>query len=201
MASRSGFSLLELLVTCCLVALVGLTAAATLSGGLRVWERAQDQGVFDQQVWLALEEIRRDLHNAQPFHPIPFKGEYDVLSFPGFVEQLQEDGSTLREVGRIGFFLDENRHLLCRSKQPYRLLHNRSLRETGTPVAMGVERLRFHYYGPDLTTGGYSWVGSWSGEDPPLAVKIELGVREETKGKKGAYSLVIDLPTAPVAAP
>ena len=196
-----GFTLVEMLVTLSMLALVGMTAVAILSGGLRVWERLQNQETVGQQVSLALESVRREIHNAQLFRPIPFKGEYDSFSFPALVERVLEDGTVLQEVGRVGFFLDEGRNQLCRSRLPYRLLRGILLRENRAPLVGGIQRLRFSYYGEDLSTGDFAWKDSWFFEEPPLAVKMELGYRETPKGKILTRLLIVGLPVGWVPEP
>ena len=194
----AGFTLMELLITLALVVLVAATIISVLAGGFRVWERAQEQEAVDQEVWLVLEGMRKDLHNAQRFGAIPFEGSYDTLSFPTLVERyLMKDGTMVKELGRLGYFHDGGKKLLCRSIQPYRVIRSKSLRDSCQPVASGIERIRFSYYKQDPVTGGYEWTSSFSAPDPPVAVKIEVGYRGESKEMKSRV-LVVHLPIAPI---
>ena len=198
MRKAPAFTLVELLVTLSLVALVAGAAAAILSGGLSVWERGQNQGLFDQQMRLSLEAMKRDLRNAGRFKPIPFEGSYDTFSFPAWVETELKDGSILQEVGRAGFFLDAPKRRLCRSRHPYRLVRSHSLRSDAKSLATGVDRLRFSYGVPDPATGGITWKGSISSEEPPLAVKIEVATYDRTQGGFVARTAIVRLPTGSI---
>ncbi len=194
---ESGFTFVELLVTLTLIGLVGAATVAMLAGGIRVWERTQGSSVSSQQMQLAFETMRRDLHNSCLFHPIPFEGAYDTFSFPAKLErETAQDGSVIREVGRLGYYLNEREGLLCRSKVPYRLLRSSSLRDSGSMLVSGVERLRFSYYALDPVTGRYEWKQACSEVTPPLAVKIEVGYRLAPKKPLITQSLVVYLPTA-----
>lgn len=198
MRRLTGFTLVELLVTLSLVALVAGAVVAVMSGGLQIWERLQDQDALGQQLQIVLDSMRRELHNAQPFRPIPFEGSYDTFSFPALLEMDTADGLHLREVGRVGFFLDEGRHRLCKSQQPYRGLRSQLLKESCRPLIEGIDRLRFSYYVLDSSTGQYDWTGSWTADQPPLAVKIEVGYRESPKDKLSTKVLIVHFPTATV---
>ncbi len=193
-----GFTLVELLVTLSLLLLVGGTAGSVLLGGLSVWERGQNQGLFDQQMRLALEEMKRELRSMRRFKPIPFEGSYDSFSFPLLVETELKDGSILEEVGRGGFFLDGAKRRLCRSRHPYREARTRSLRSGCAPIATDLDRLRFSYCLPDPSTGGVTWKGSVSSEEPPLAVKIEVGTYDRAKREFITRSAVVRLPTGSI---
>ena len=108
--AHRGFTLLELLVTTSLMALVGGATVASLGGGIRVWERTVKFGSRQQSVLLAFDRLRRDLQNVRRFHLVPFKGEYDAFQVAAVEGQ--------DELGARGYFLDERRHLLCRSFVP-----------------------------------------------------------------------------------
>ena len=196
--ARGGLTLVELLVTVALMALVAGACAATFAGGLRVWERLAALGARQAWVPVAFDEIRRDLHRVRRFKPIPFAGRYDRVSFPALVAAIGADGVEADEIGQRGYFFDSARRRLCQSAQPYRRLRHDRLTDACSPVLTDVERVRMSYYGVDPDSGVNGWSGSWSGPEPPLAVKIE--VTPEARDAE-TQTLLVQLPAAAAPAP
>ena len=120
MTKRSGFTLLELLVTVSLMALIAATCVGALEAGLRVWRRAAIVGTNDQAVLLAFERIRKDVESARRFAPVPFDGRLEELTFAATGRVALKDTEGPRELGRLGYYVDQRNHLLCRSFMPYR---------------------------------------------------------------------------------
>ena len=200
MRARPGLTLVELLIAVSLLCVVMGTVVATMSGGLRVWERAQRQGSEDQQQLLALETLRHDLHNLRAFRPIPFRGEYDSCSFPMLLTLGTIGDQPWKGLGRTGYFLDERRRTLCRSRVPYEMVRARSLRESGSALLEDVNRVRFEYFGTE--TGGVpSWHSSWSAPFPPMALKVELTTRTPGQRTDHHRQLIIELPLAQTYVP
>ncbi len=175
-ARRSAFTLVELLVTTSLLALVGAAAVAALAGGLRVWNRAAEFGTQQQATLIALKRMRDDLQSFRHFHPIHFDGVYNEYAYPA-VGQERPEADGLAEIGRAGFFLDERQHLLCRSFVPYRRIREVRVTDHCHPILEGVTRLRFEYFGRQAD-GTVRWADQWDATSPPLAVKWDLTLQE-----------------------
>ena len=203
MKSR-GLTLVEMLVTMSLLVLITATVSATFSGGMRVWERLRG-GPRDQWTQVAFAQVRHDLLNLRRFAPVAFKGAYDEFSFPALVtaapdeeaRHLAESAGPAPELGRVGYFFDSGRKQLCRAQHPYRLLRRARLRDACSPVIMDVERVRFSYYAQERLTKGYAWVNRWSSEEPPLAVKLEIGWRDPVTRQSMTEALVFPVPLSP----
>lgn len=194
---RKGFTLVELLVTTSLMALVGGATVAALAGGVRVWERAAELGIHRQNALLAFEHIRRDTQNARRFAPVPFEGAYDQVAFAA-VDDDPSGPTGAAELGRLGYFLDQRNHVLCRSFVPYRLMRRVRLTERCRAVGDEVTRVRFAFFGPEEAHGTARWVERWRSSDPPMAVRVELSVLGGDQ-RATAYSWVISLmSSAPV---
>lgn len=173
---RQGFTLVEVLVTTSLMAVVGAATVGALAGGIRVWERASDIGMYRQAVLVSLAQMRRDLQNARMFLLIPFDGNYDRITFASLSrERLDDEGPP--ELGRLGYFLDERSQIFCRSFVPYRLMKRVRLTDRCQAVLEGVTRLRFSYFGSSEGEEAVGWAGSWTSPQAPLAVKVDLTVR------------------------
>ena len=196
---RNGFTLVELLVTTSLMALVGGAMVAALAGGMSVWERASQMGTGQQASLIAFEWMRRDLSNARRFHPVPFEGAYDRYTFAA-AERAAVDVPMPQEIGRLGYFLDERRHVLCRSFVPYRLMRGERLTDRCQAVLEDVARVRFGYFGTQEKGGEPEWSGHWDVEGEPLAVKLELVV-QSGRQPPATHTMVIARPNEPPEPP
>ena len=188
MSARRGVTLVELLVTTSLMAVVGGVMVAALAGGLRVSERAAAIGVQRPLMLVTLDGIRRDLQNARRFSLIKFHGAYDAMAFAA-VGPMPGAAPDAQELGRLGYYLDERQHLLCRSFVPYRQIKRVDLKDRCQPVLEDVTRLRFRFLGQ----GG--WAERWEALQPPQVVKIDVA-REVRRGEPLSESFVVYLPNA-----
>ena len=192
-----GFTIVELLVSLALLALVAGTVVATFDGGIRVWERLRAQGTQEQWFELAFERFRHDLRKMRHFQPVPIKGSYDRISFPGIVASETTDGQTIDEIGEVGYFYNSSRKMLCRAEHPYRELRYRRLTDACHPVVEGIDRVHLSFYKYDEATGEGGWSSSWDMADqPPLAVKLELGYQDPSTRRMVTQSLVVHVPLA-----
>ena len=204
---RGGLTFIEMLVALALLTLVAGAIAATLSGGLSVWQRAQTVGTRDQELQVAFLQLQHDLHGARRFAPIPFEGAYDAVSFPALVtterplpraqakdpRQAEEEDMVL---GRLGYFFDSGHRCVCRSSFEYRDVRLKRVKDACRPLLTDVERARFAYYGWDDASAGYGWVSNWCSPAPPLAVKIEVGWRRVATQPLASDTLLVRLPIA-----
>ena len=188
----TGFTLLEMLMTLSLLALLAGAVVASVAGGFRVWHRAAAYGANDQASLLAFEGLRRDLHSAAPFKLLPFSGAYDELTFAAVGKDPHEP-EALKELGRQGYYLDEFHDVLCRSFVPYRLAREVRLKDRCEVVLDHVQRLRFDYFGAEQLTQEAAWTQHWEAKVAPTAVKISVTLQD---GKEPAtsHSTVVFLP-------
>ena len=65
--AEAGFTLLELLVSMTLLALLAIAMFGSLRFGARAWDRSEAHGAGMEQVRLVQQLLRRDLEQAYPF--------------------------------------------------------------------------------------------------------------------------------------
>lgn len=183
--TRTGFTLVELLVAVSLMGLVGATAVASLAGGLRVWRRTADVGAAQEAALIALGRIRQDLRSLQPFAPLPFEGDADQCSFPT-VARVEDAREAPRELGQLGYYVDPRDHVLCRTFVPYRLSSRQRARDRCRVALEAVSGVRFQY-----RDGTGRWTSAWDSQDVPHAVRVEI-----TAGRGPAQTTLVLLPTA-----
>ena len=189
-----GFTLLEMLITISLMALLAGAVVAAIAGGFRVWRRASAYNVNEQASLVAFEGLRRDLHNVTPFRLVPFAGAYDEMTFAVVAHDPQMPDAP-DELGRQGYYLDEFHDVLCRSFAPYRLAREVRLKDRCEVVLEHVQRLRFDYFGAESgkETTEPSWSQSWDAKVPPAAVTVSVTVQDGTR-PASAHSTVVFLP-------
>ena len=197
-APTRGLTLVELLVTTSLMALVGGAAVSALAGGVRVWERAKALGTQEESVLVAARWIERDLHNVRHSTLVPFEGMYNSWSFGIADRRNRDDAQAPKELGRVGYFLQSHEHVLCRSFVPYQLMHEARLGSHCQSVLEGVSTIRVKYYGVDPERGSLGWSEHWKAVAPPLAVRVDvdpMGRTQEAPKHTFVISLALHQPS------
>lgn len=201
-----GLSLVELVVSLSLVAMISGSTMATLSGGLAVWDRIQQHGVQQQWFQVAFEGLRRDLRSMRRFEPIGFTGDYDAVSFPAVLGAGGALTATEgNELGCVAYFFDSGRQRLCRSRIPYRRFASTRIKSACEPMLEGIRSIRFSYYVQEEHGSSFRWTGRAEGPEPPLAVKMEI--RYDTTQASSSFttatttSLMVPIPIAAVETP
>lgn len=97
---RHGVTLIELLVSLSIVAVMAAVIVAAVNGGIMVWERTS---IFDRgrlEAMLCLESMEKDLRNTFPFYGIRFEGDAVGLKFPGIVADAgnEMNAAGIREI-------------------------------------------------------------------------------------------------------
>ncbi len=170
-----GFTLVELLVTTSLMAIVGGTMVSALATGVRVWERAQALGTTQEETLVAVERLQRDLRNRRPFRPLPFEGRARQLTFAG-VGPANDDPHAVPVLGRIAYALDSRERRLCRSFVPYQDLELLGRTARCQSVLERVREVHFRYFGKNPESHTMEWRDTWDAVQPPLAMKVDLFV-------------------------
>ena len=160
-------------MTTSLMALVAGATVSALAGGIRVWERSVEFGSHHQAALIAFTKLEHDLRNARPFAPVPFEGAYDQCTL-AIVDRPSVPPNALPELGRLGYYLNERDHVLCRSFVPYPMAPRLRLKDRCQPVLEDVAKLRLRYFGHDEEGGAIDWSSHWRATHPPLAVQVEL---------------------------
>ncbi len=189
---RRAFTLVELLVVCALIVFVMATTGAVIAAGFRVWERLRTHGDMAQQVMVGLAQIRKDIRSARRFSQLPFEGKYDRFSVAGRMPHEEPD---FTDLAAITYRLDNATGDLCRSVVPLR--DPRAARKRGcSTVLSGVKRLRFSYLGQEPDSTNIGWQSHWESPQPPLAVRLEIQLRDLEESKDIPRSFVIGIPIA-----
>ena len=171
---RAGFTLVELMVTITIIALVAGVVAAAFSGGLAVWDAAENFDRPRMEALLAIETLEREIRSSIPFYGIAFSGDGEGLKFCRIVggKTYSDMPGTIEE---IGYRFDREAKTVCRS--------GREFPWTGIAVP-GAETvlhdvLEFRVYYADRVEegrGDLEWKGWWKPhlERLPAAVAVQV---------------------------
>ncbi|MFQ5681579.1 MAG: prepilin-type N-terminal cleavage/methylation domain-containing protein [Candidatus Omnitrophota bacterium] len=183
-----AFTLIELLVVTAILGVVSLGIFSVFSGGLKVYERAQEDGRVESDARLAMEKMQRDIRNALPFSGIGFQGSADRISFALPLSYLQE-GKTKEKMGKVFYYRDGQSGSLIRQQHSYPAGDANSSESGDRRDALAdLASLAFSYYYLDSGDNSYKWASSWGDGDeqgaPPAAVRIEMKLAD---GKREVF--------------
>jgi general secretion pathway protein J len=177
---EAGFTLIEMLVTVALLALVAMLLFGGLRFGARAWDGAQAHGAGSEEVRLVQDTLRRELESAYPrydasdtLHPqIDFAGEPDGVRF------LSHAPQALQTAGYTHIALAEEPD----GKDRQLTIH---VGDGSSALLRHIAGVRFAYF------DGASWSDDWRAAALPRLVRIRVVFR------RGDARLWPDLIVAP----
>lgn len=173
----AGFTLTEICIVVSLFAVVSLAIFQTFSSGVKIWDQAS-QSFPEEDIFLSLEHLTRDAHNAFPFSLFKFQGEANLLVFPTMVITAADPRSGARDpyvqqIGQVRYGFDGVSKRFFRQQADY----GQSTQGQWQPprlLAEGVERLRFSY----LYKDNNRLIERLQAEGPmPVMIKVEMEYR------------------------
>ncbi len=196
--AEKGFTLLEMLISLALVSLTMILVVSLFSGGMRVWQRSECGARQEQGMTVALDKMRRELHQIQPFRPIPLRGRHDAVEFPVALDS-QESGRSVYEPGRKIFFFDSQAQTLCENEQLYRgMRRSRNERVCGAVLLDHVEKVQFSYLSYNARSKSFSWLSRWNESSLPVSIKIDYQYEDVCREQKSKKQFTISIPIGPI---
>jgi prepilin-type N-terminal cleavage/methylation domain-containing protein len=173
-----GFTLIEVILSLTILAVVATAAASCLMAGMKLWNRATRQSGGRIQTVLELERIAQELKLFSRNSTIPFEGAEAQMSFP----TVDADG-----IAKVSYRFDRASSTLFRSRTPLTLLD----KQGGVPeLRVGsFKSLSFSYLkiGKDQDKT-MQFTQEWAPEDGPFtAVRFE----GETNGEHFAKTAIL----------
>ena len=171
-----GFTLVELLFTVCLVGVLSLVVYATLSNGIRLWQR-MNQDLVLADVNIFLDRFSTDVKNSFVFAGIDFTGDNGRLELAAVVKSPRFEGKT---VGKIVYVYNQDKKELQRQFKDYPGVYSREEGRTSHRLR-NIRSLSFEYYYFDKEKKEYQWKEEWVDTALPLAIKMALELSDGTK--------------------
>lgn len=190
MIDRRGFTLVEILVSSMMLALVATAGFAVFSGGIRSAAKARRHGAMTAYAQRALLAMASDIRSSVPHEKYRLKsldvqladGDFDTIDFIVARPQLRGDENDTSSRSEIGYYIDtiaetEAKWLLRREDRT----PDDDLLEGGNVSMAGshVSELNLLFF------DGLMWQSGWENEiGHPKAVNIEIVVVDEDEIEK-----------------
>ncbi len=198
--SRTGLTLVEVLITCFMVALIGVAVYSSLNNGIKAWARVQ-QKLPEEDVAIFFDKFFNEVSNSFQYPRMGFIGNQAYFTFPTIItERGQYADVPGRGIGRCSYNFNSGQNCLERAQEAYS-----DIFEDRAPyfscILSDVEAFVFSYYFYDKEKEEFSWSGEWppafgapQDANLPLAVRAEIAV---SYGKKTyGYTKVVSLSLA-----
>ncbi len=187
--SEAGFTLLELLVSITILALLSVMMVGGLNFGVKVWERsestAQDQG----RVAAVQALLRRQIAEMQPLQ-VRGSDRRPGVALEATAQRLVFIGPLPEYLGQGGYHLialeseaaGSARNLVLKwepftRERPGLTLSGKARKEV---LLTGVKSLTFKYHGRDRRGAATGWLGAWSDSNQlPELVETEVTFEDQ----------------------
>ncbi len=183
---KKGFTLIEMVITLSIMAMIATAVFSTLAGGINVYKRVKDYGGQQRDALLSLEKFGKELSNIFVISGINFTGDSKNAAFPGFVSVSSGNPSG---IGRVSYYFDDKTGDFLRVEQGYAETMVKS--EKPQPIAprkiASLKSLTFSYYYFDQDAKIYVWKNSWD-----TVGTIPIGVKIETEFDTGAKTIKVN---------
>lgn len=203
MKDKRGLTFVEVLITCFMVALIGIAVYSCLINGLKAWARVQ-QKLPEEDVAIFFDKFFNDVSNSFQYPRMGFIGNQTSFGFPAIIIQSEQSGQNAdvpnRAVGRCAYNFNAAQGCLEKAQETYS-----DFSENKAPhffcILSDVEAFVFSYYFYDNEKEEFAWSSEWpppegkpQDANMPLACRaqITLGYGKKTYG----YTKVVSLPLA-----
>lgn len=185
-----GFTLLELIVSSVLIALILVATYSAFSSGLKIWTRANKTVLKNEQVFITLERLARELRSNITFSSYSSNWSTDSISFPILSQPLSADGQPAGYYlpARVTYSFNDGAGVITRQLQIY----GRDDKPSDRQLATGIKSLKFYYRSYDETGQG-----KWEEKNPsvkPTAVRVEIIPKGAKDEPEETISRIIGLP-------
>jgi type II secretory pathway component PulJ len=172
--NKRGFTLVELLVVCGMMAAISLVIYSTLFSGARLWQRLSSLRM-KEDLNIFLEKFSADVANTFEFKGIDFQGKEDNLAIAALVKSPFVQGNS---PGRVIYAYDRQNRVLNRTQMDYSQVYQ------DTPVLprqtlTGISSCKLSYYIFDKQKKGYYWSEESLPGQLPAAVRLELEMDQQ----------------------
>ncbi len=177
--NKRGFTLLEVLLTAGISALILISVYSSLRGGWRIYNKLNTQTQSYHNIRNGLHNLSKDIRNSFIFkasdnRAIGFKGTQSEMSFAALTRSKDEDGAVYIEPARIYYKFEGEKLLKAQTKGKDIL--KTSSEPKYTAFLSGLSELKFEYAkAADSLSKEITWSASYEEKDAlPLGVRLNL---------------------------
>lgn len=181
---QSGFTLVELLISLSIIAVVMALCASGFRFGIKVWDRVGTRIEWVEEAYAARRVLTAVISQAVAPKENDDEEAIEVNSyFIGEPQRLRLIANA-PIVGTDDYLYQYDMHFND-AAGTFEISHAPfSYRDTtgeqrSSILAKNIANVRFQYFGPDLNTGELTWNSNWQGPEIPLLV----GVSTTTQGQ------------------
>lgn len=216
----TGFTLVELLISVSIFAIIGVVLYSSYRGGVITWRRINSETTFQQKIRYAFDRMSRDFGNMAFLSNLSFEGSADKLKFVSLIRSSEGEGL---DIARVSYYLSldgegPSGSAIVRAEEAVnnalslevteeepaegKGLNQAIEREPKKKQALldGVSDLKFSYLA--LYKGSssdeeleYEWLDFWEEEEGlPLGIKIEFTLTNPEDKSSMALSRRIYIP-------
>jgi prepilin-type N-terminal cleavage/methylation domain-containing protein len=183
-----GFTLLELMLTVAILAMVSMGIAAGLSAGIRTWESGERKMDSFQQKRILYERVFREISSAvnlrgksenDEFARLIFNGEADAVTFISTAEAMTSPGLPMG-LKETALFVDSGEGLMVQES----IFSNKDFFNRSRGVAYALDKdvtgikFKYLYLSTEEDESGDYKDGEWLDEWGPDHIQIEEQVVE-----------------------
>ncbi|MCG8430545.1 MAG: prepilin-type N-terminal cleavage/methylation domain-containing protein [Candidatus Omnitrophica bacterium] len=173
-SSLTGFTLVEVLITTVIVAVISLAIYSSLAQGLSLYQRVRT-GVPEEDVNIFFYKFNMDLKNSFVYQEQGFSGNEEEFSFWTLTPSRQFEAKT---AGKVSYRFDPGSEILSRRVSDYSEVAEGSEPQDATYLG-GVRMVRLAYYFFDEEKKEYEWRRECTEEDIlPFAVRVEVALED-----------------------
>lgn len=183
-----GFTLVEMMLVAMMLAVVSLAIYNVLSNGVKIWQRIH-KSITAEDVDIFFEKFTSDVRNSARFKTIRFFGDGENL---GFATLVNSTSLAKRIVGEVRYSFNPYSWKVRRERRDYSQLY---LGERGSSQELltNAKALKFRYYAYDVEKKEYVWQDEWQKENLPLAVRVEVGIKNDNE-QADIYTRTVSMP-------
>ena len=175
---KRGFTLVEVIVSATIFCLVCVGVGSVFFAGMKIWNRAQQGTIYQEDAVIDLEIIAKELRQAIKIKQAGFSGSENSFSFVSL------------EAGKIEKYIysfDEMRKSLLQKKQSYRDILEEKEAQGEREFMKGLDNFRIKYLSFNEKDSKTEWSNIWDEKKGyPLAVSFE-GQKKKFKFHKTVF--------------
>jgi hypothetical protein len=200
MKNKFGLTLVEVLITCFMVALIGIAVYSSLNNGIKAWARVQ-QKLPEEDVAIFFDKFFNDVSNSFQYPRMGFIGNQTYFTFPTIITQREHYADLSgRGIGKCAYNFNSGQNCLERAQETYSDIFEG--RAPNFSCILGdIEASVFSYYFYDKEKEEFAWSLEWPPpEGKPQDANMPLAVRAQITVSYGnktyGYTKVVSLPLA-----